>query len=114
MKKDSLQVEQAALAEAWQRTLPTILQPGDAVMVRADEAQHNVLHIMIQVAGRQAYSLDFKVEYRDSREIKAQFIDVEEDGRNVDERTPMLQELIQDYTRHLHECAQALQQLTHV
>ncbi len=113
MKKDSLQIEQQALADAWQRTLPTMLEPGDAIEVRVDEAQHNALHISIHVAGRQDYSLDFKVEYVDSREIKAQFIDVEKDGRNIDERTPMLQELIQDYTRHLNECAQALQQLTH-
>ncbi|MUT67946.1 hypothetical protein [Paenibacillus sp. NEAU-GSW1] len=112
-KKDELRIDQQQLTNAWQRTLPEWIEESDKCEVLADESDPHALRITIQNAGRQAYSLDFKVQYVDSREVKVQLIDVEKDQVSVDERTEVIQQLIQDYTRHLHECAQALHQLTH-
>ncbi|GGG26328.1 hypothetical protein [Paenibacillus abyssi] len=113
MKKDELQIDQRELVEAWQRTLPITMNESDSADVIADGADPKALRVHIRTAGHQAYSFDFKVEYVDSREVRVELVDVEKDGRSVDERTDQIQQLIQDYTRHLHECAQALQQLTH-
>ncbi|WP_028560899.1 hypothetical protein [Paenibacillus pinihumi] len=113
MRKDELQVNQQSLLDAWQETLPRTLNAADSAEVKADEADENSLRIHIRTAGHQEYTFDFKVEYVDSREIRTELVDVERSGKSIDERTGLLQELIQDYTRHLHECAQALHQLTH-
>ncbi|MBM7567473.1 hypothetical protein [Paenibacillus sacheonensis] len=112
-KRDELTINQQELAEAWQRTLPETIQNADRAEVKADEADSKSLRVTIQTAGHQMYSFDFKVTYVDSREIRTTLIDVEKDGRSVDERTDIIQQLIEDYTRHIHECAQALQELTH-
>ena len=81
--------------------------------MQADEADPKALRITIHTAGHQMIQLDFKVAYVDSREIRTTLIDVEKDGRWMDERTDMIQQLVEDYTRHIHECAQALHELTH-
>jgi hypothetical protein len=111
--KDELTVPQAGLVEAWQRTLPSRLNAGDQAEVTADEADSSTLRLTIRSAGHQMYEFDFSVRYVDSREIEIQLTDVEKDGQTIDERTEVLQELIGDYRRHLHECAQALHQYTH-
>ncbi|MFD1957177.1 hypothetical protein ACFSL6_24160 [Paenibacillus thailandensis] len=112
-KNDELRIDSQQLAEAWQRVLPDRINQTDSCTVVPDESQANALRVTIDIAGHQKYSLDFKVTYVDSREVKAELIDVERDGIHVDERTDIIQQLISDYTRHLHECAQALHQLTH-
>ena len=112
-KHDELRIDQQQLAEAWQRTLPDTVNERDRAIVVPDEGDSKALRITINSAGHQAYSFDFKVEYVDSREIKTTLIDVEKDGRSVDERTEIIQQLVQDYTKHIHECAQALHGLTH-
>ena len=112
-KIDELQVDQERLAEAWRQTLPETMNSSDRCEVLADEADDKALRVTIYSAGHSMYSFDFKVAYVDSREVKVDLIDVEKDGVSVDERTDMIQQLILDYKRHLHECAQALQQLTH-
>jgi hypothetical protein len=38
---------------------------------------------------------------------------VESGGRSIDEHADAVQELVRDYRRHLHECAQSLHNLTH-
>jgi hypothetical protein len=112
-KSNELQMDQEQLADAWRQTLPELLQAGDRCTVLPDEADSKALRITIDVAGHQAYNIDFKVSYVDSREVRVELVDVEKDQKAIDERGGMLQELIHDYTRHLHECAQSLHQLTH-
>ena len=79
-----------------------------------DESDSKSLRVTIESAGRTGYSLDFKVTYQDSREIKVKLVDVEKDHVHVDERSDIIQQLIDDYRRSIHECAQTLQQLTNV
>ncbi len=110
---DELTVPQRDLAEAWRRTLPERLRDGDRAEVTEDEKNPDTLLVRIQSAGRQDLEFDFSVKYVDSREIDIQLSDVERDGQSVDERTDVMQELIADYRRHLHECAQALHHFTH-
>lgn len=110
---DELQVDQQQLVEAWQRTLPNTMNNEDRCEVFADEADAKALRITIHSAGRSMHSFDFKVSYVDSREVSVELIDVETDGVSVDERTEIMQNLIQEYRRHIHECAQALHELTH-
>ncbi len=112
-KSNELQLDQEQLAEAWRQTLPELLQSGDRCKVQPDEADQKALRVSIDIAGHQAYNIDFKVGYVDSREVKVELIDVEKDQKAIDERGGLVQELIHDYTRHLHECAQSLHQLTH-
>ncbi|QHW32111.1 hypothetical protein GZH47_15700 [Paenibacillus rhizovicinus] len=113
-KRDELSINQQELTEAWQRTLPDTILKADRAEVKADEADSKSLRVTIHTAGHQMYSFDFKVTYVDSREIQTTLIDVEKDGKSVDERTDIIQQLVEDYTRHIHECAQALHELTHV
>lgn len=112
-KQDELQIDQASLVNGWQQTLQDILGSSDHCQVLPDEADAKSMVVTIETAGHQAYSFDFKITYVDSREVKVQLMDVERDKISIDERGDVVQQLIQDYTRHLHECAQALQQLTH-
>jgi hypothetical protein len=112
-RKDQLTVPQHELVEAWQRTLPERLNPGDSVIVRADGADPKSLRVTIHAAGRQMYEFDFAVRYVDSREIEVQLVDAESGGKSIDEHADAVQELIADYRRHLHECAQSLHDLTH-
>jgi hypothetical protein len=110
---DELLISQQRLADAWRRRLPMVLTKGDKAKIEEDEADAKTLRVHISTAGHTEYSFDFKVEYVDSREIKVTLIDVEKAGQTVDERSDIIQQLIQDYTRHLHECAQVLHDLTH-
>lgn len=110
---DELTVPQSDLAEAWQKALPERLNSSDQAEVMADEADDRTLRVHIRTAGRQMLEFDFAVQYVDSREIDIQLTDVEMDGQSVDERTDVMQELIVDYRRHLHECAQSLHHYTH-
>ncbi|MCS7460032.1 hypothetical protein N0M98_07735 [Paenibacillus doosanensis] len=112
VKTDTLTVDQQQLAAAWSRTLPTVLNESDRAEVLADEAESNVLRIHIATAAHSNYSFDFKCTYVDSREVQVELVDVECDGRNVDERTTIIQTLIDDYVRHIHECAQQLHAVT--
>jgi hypothetical protein len=113
MANEELQIDQNQLVAAWQRTLPEWIKDADNCEVLPDEADPKALRVTISTAGHQSYSFDFKVCYVDSREVKVEIIDVDKNNVSIDERTDPMQQLIQDYTRHLHECAQALQQLTH-
>lgn len=112
-KRDELDIDQQQLADAWRSTLPSCIMDGDRAAVLPDESDSKSLRITIDTAGHQMYSFDFKVTYVDSREVQVTLIDVEKDNRTVDERTDIIQQLVQDYTRHIHECAQALKELTH-
>jgi hypothetical protein len=105
-------VNRGRLLEAWQRTLPTLMNKGDSAQVSWDEANRDVLRIHIDVAGRTGYSFDFTCRYVDSREVKVDFIDVEKGHTAVDEYTEIIQTLADDYIRHIHECAQMLKGLT--
>ena len=101
------------LLEAWRNTLPGILNEGDSVMIQLDEAEKNRLLIHIDAAGHSAYSFDFSCRYVDDREVKVDLMDVEKAGVHVDEHTEITQSLIEDYVRHIHECTQVLQRITH-
>ncbi|NOU94970.1 hypothetical protein GC093_17330 [Paenibacillus sp. LMG 31456] len=111
-KTDSLTIDQQQLVEAWQRTIPTVLNASDKAEIKADAADPKTLWVHIVTEGRNGYSFDFKCTYVDSREVKVEFVDVEVEGRNADERTTVIQTLIDDYVRHIHECAQQLHALT--
>jgi hypothetical protein len=110
---DELSIPQEQLADAWQSMLPQALHHGDKAKVRADEADDRTLRVHIQTAGHQMLEFDFAVHYVDSREIDIELTDVEKDGVTIDERGDVIQELIGDYRRHLHECAQTLHHYTH-
>ncbi|CAM4369287.1 hypothetical protein L1N85_22710 [Paenibacillus alkaliterrae] len=112
-KSDELQMNQENLADAWRQTLPEVMNKADRSKVLPDESDAKSLRVTIDTAGHQGYSFDFKVTYVDSREVRVELVDVEKENVSVDERGDIIQQLIQDYTRHLHECAQTLQQLTH-
>lgn len=101
-------------AKEWKRRLPERLKPSDSVEVHADEGISNALLIHMDVAGRSKYSFDFRCTYVDSREVKVDLLDVEQDGIHVDEHTEFIQNLAEDYVRHIHECAQDLQDITHM
>lgn len=111
-KTDTLTIDQQQLAAAWSETLPTVLNASDRAEVQADEADSNALRLHIATAGHSNYSFDFKCTYMDAREVKVDLVDVECDGRNVDERTNIIQTMVDDYVRHIHECAQQLHTLT--
>ncbi|MDG0808993.1 MULTISPECIES: hypothetical protein [Cohnella] len=111
--EDKLTIPQSELVQRWQSELQQHLHGGDQAEVRADEANPDGLLVQIRSAGRQNLEFDFSVRYVDSREIEIGLSDVERDGQAVDERSDVLQELIVDYRRHLHECAQTLQPYTH-
>ncbi|AJY74974.1 hypothetical protein [Paenibacillus beijingensis] len=113
-KTDELTLDQQQLEEAWRQTLPETMNSPDRSEVKSDESDPKSLRITIHSAGHQMYSFDFKITYVDSREVKVVLIDVEKENQTVDERNDMIQQLIADYTRHLHECAQALHRLTKV
>lgn len=107
-----LQLDQQNLVSAWQERLPALMHDGDSFSVQGDAADQNSLMIHFNAAGHQAYSLDFRCTYVDSREVAVDLLDAELDGRHTDERTDAVQQLAQRYTRQIHECAQALQDLT--
>ncbi|MCL6606181.1 MAG: hypothetical protein K6T94_25220 [Paenibacillus sp.] len=107
-----MQLDQQSLVSAWEEKLPALMSDGDSFKVQADEADAKSLRIHFNAAGRQKYSLDFRCTYVDSREVAVDLIDVEKSGHQTDERTDTVQELAQQYTRQIHECAQALQGLT--
>lgn len=111
-KTETLLLQGTALASAWAQSLPTVLNSSDRAEAWADEAQSNVVRVRISTAGHSGYSFDFKCTYMDSREVKVELVDVERGGINVDERTETIQSLIDDYVRHLHECAQQLHHAT--
>ncbi|AIQ66293.1 hypothetical protein JI735_09085 [Paenibacillus sonchi] len=107
-----LQLDQQSLVSAWQERLPALMEDGDSFSVQGDAADPSSLLVHFNAAGRQAYSLDFRCTYVDSREVAVSLIDAEEAGRQTDERSDAVQLLAQRYTRQIHECAQALQDLT--
>ncbi|MHA7967611.1 hypothetical protein ACX93W_26210 [Paenibacillus sp. CAU 1782] len=112
-KVDELAIDQERLAAAWRERLPHVLNKSERCEVYKDEGDPKALRITIQVPGHQMYELDFKVAYIDSREVRVELVDVERDNVSVDERGDIIQQLVHDYQRHLHECAQALHRLTH-
>jgi len=101
------------LFTAWNETLPHLLNDGDSVNIQLDEANSSRLRIHINAAGHSGYTFDFTCLYVDDREVKVELVDVEKDGVHVDEHTEIIQSLIEDYVRHIHECTQILQRITH-
>ncbi|MNH96625.1 hypothetical protein D3C73_493000 [compost metagenome] len=112
-KLDKPIISQSQLVEEWMRVLPTTLEKADQARIWADEADAEALRVHITVAGHTGYTFDFKVKYVDSREIKVDLVDVEQGQKHIDERSDIVQTLIEDYVRHIHECAQSLKQVTH-
>ncbi|WP_055106549.1 hypothetical protein [Paenibacillus ihumii] len=105
-------VDQGTLVKAWQEHLPEYLNPGDTSSVQADLADPYGLRIHIHAEGRQDYSFDFQCSYLDRREVKVQLVDAEREGMTVNEQSEQVQNLTEDYVRHIHECAQALHRIT--
>lgn len=111
-KSDKPSVNQAEIVKEWVRVMPTILQSADQTRVWADEGDADAIRVHIMTAGHSGYSFDFKVTYRDAREVNVELTDVQQGTTHIDERGDVVQTLIDDYVRHIHECAQALQQVT--
>ncbi len=109
---EELSLDQGSLVHAWRQQLPEYLNPGDSAQVEADLGNPQGLRIHINAAGHQFYSFDFECSYKDTREVAVALVDVERDGQTVNEQSDKIQEMTQDYVRHLHECAQALQRIT--
>lgn len=112
-KKESPAIDQEQLVAAWKRTLPTVLNASDKVSVFADEADPQAIRITILAEGRSGYEFDFICSYVDDREVKVQLVDAERDEVTVDERGERIQQMVEDYIRHIHECAQVLHAETH-
>jgi hypothetical protein len=112
-KADSPVINQQELVDAWQNALPNTLNASDKATVLADESNPNGIRIHIQCAGHSDYSFDFACTYVDSREVKVQLVDAESGHVSIDERNERVQQLIEDYVRHIHECAQVLHAVTH-
>ncbi|MEX2459702.1 MAG: hypothetical protein WD469_00140 [Paenibacillaceae bacterium] len=112
-KLDMPTLNQADLAAAWQKTLPSYLNETDQAKVTQDATKPQGLRIHITTAGRSFYSFEFDVTYMDSREIKVDYKLATMDNKLANEQTEQVQELIHDYVRHIHECAQKLQSITH-
>jgi hypothetical protein len=111
-RTEQLTVDNKKVAEAWQTILPKMLNASDSCTVTADEADASTLRVNIQTAGHSNYNFDFKVTYVDSREIKVELVDVQQGNLHVDEHTEIIQNLTEDYVRHLHECAQGVKNMT--
>ncbi|MFT9486943.1 MAG: hypothetical protein ACH0QD_06195 [Tepidibacillus sp.] len=111
--QEVLNIDQQNLAEAWQRTLPQLLHYGDSVEVKPIKGRSNALMIHINVKGRTGYDFDFMCTYKDPREVDVDVINVGTTGLIDDQHKNVAKELIHDYTRHIHECAQAVQSMTH-
>ncbi|GIQ68954.1 hypothetical protein DUZ99_16255 [Xylanibacillus composti] len=112
-KADRPQSSREELLRAWERNLPSVLNQNDQAKVNLDQGDERALRITIQTAGRTGYNFDFKCTYMDDREVDVQLVDVESEGQSVDERNEQIQELISDYVRHIHECAQMVIPVTH-
>src|ERR1700730_18451241 len=107
-KLDIPAINQADLVEAWQESLPLYLKESDRAKVTQDAIKQQWMQIHIDSTGRSFYSFDFDVTYLDSREVKVEFKQALQDNNPIKEQTEQVQELITDYIRHIHECAQAL------
>ncbi|MDD9272001.1 hypothetical protein ACFPES_33740 [Paenibacillus sp. GCM10023248] len=114
MSNEKLTIDQAELVQEWMRVLPTTLQPTDQARVWADEADPQTVRVHIEAAGHTGYNFDFKVNYVDAREVKVDLTDVQRGTTHIDETGDVVQNLVDDYVRHIHECAQALHRVTHV
>jgi len=101
------------LLEAWRERLPQLIGPGDGHAIHLDEANPQRLLIHIAVAGHAMYSFDFHCTYVDDREVKVELADAQQGSKHIDERHETVQALIEDYVRHIRECAQQLQPVTH-
>lgn len=101
------------LVKTWSDTLPNFFNSTDSVSVKADPLDPHAMQIFIQTAGRMAYGLQFKCVYVDDREVKVFFISAHKGNGCADEESEIVEELADDYIRHIHECAQALQTVTH-
>lgn len=112
-KLDKPVIDHSRLVEEWKSALPNMLEKADQARIWADEGDPQALRVHITTAGRTGYTFDFKVTYVDSREIKVELVDVEQGQTHIDERSSIVQTLIEDYVRHLHECAQTLKEITH-
>ncbi|MCR8645147.1 hypothetical protein NV379_21045 [Paenibacillus sp. N1-5-1-14] len=111
MDKPAIRGEQ--LAHAWAEELPKHMPNSDHAKVWADEHDDQTVRVHMVNEGRSSYTFDFKCTYVDSREVKVDLVDVERDREHIDEHSDIVQELIQTDVRHIHECAQALRDLTH-
>ncbi len=112
-KADKPHSSREELLRAWERNLPSVLNDTDQARVDLDQGDERALRITIQTAGHTGYNFDFKCTYMDDREVDVQLVDVESEGQSVDERKEAIQQLISDYVRHIHECAQAVVPVTH-
>lgn len=109
-----LKIDAKTLVKAWEDTLPDLIKPSGKCSIQADQKFPDTLLIHIEDDGRTHYSFDFRVKYVDDREVHVEFIDVEKDEVPAEEQTDIIQSLVKDYIRHIHECAQRLRGTTKI
>jgi hypothetical protein len=107
-----LSVDPQKLADAWNEQLQLVIGPSDKASVMPDAKDPDTLLIQITSAGHTMYTLDFRCTYVDTREVHVEFIDVDSNGITANEGREIIQSLIEDYIRHIHECAQRVKGLT--
>jgi hypothetical protein len=112
-KLDIPAINQTELVAEWQKSLPSYLNKTDQAKVTQDPSNPLVIKIHIDSAGRSFYAFEFNVTYLDSREVYVEAETAVKDNKPIAVQTEPAQELIKDYVRHIHECAQALQKVTH-
>ena len=110
--QDQMNVDQQTLVNAWKQNLPNYLHESDSANVKALD-ENNTFLVQIDTKGRQGYHFDFQVTYLDPREVKVDVVNIGTDGLVDDASGTIGHELAEGYTRHIHECAQALQSITH-
>ena len=108
-----LPVSQEKLLEAWNNTLPNTLNEGDSSRIWLDERDGQALRIHIDSKGRQGYGFDFRLSYLDPREVKVDVLEISTEGLTDNDHEENVKALLDDYVRHIHESAQALQSITH-
>lgn len=112
-KLDRPSVNQDRLVEEWQSALTNILHDGDESRIWADEADSQAIRVHITTRAKHSlFTFDFKVSYVDAREVKVDLVDVEQNEDHLDAGSDEIQAMIEDYVRHLHECAQTLKKVT--
>lgn len=112
-KVDMPTINQSDLVSEWQKSMPGYLNQTDQVKVKQDIRDPQAINIHIDTAGRSLYAFEFSVTYQDSREVLVEVQAVTQDNKPIADHTESARELIKDYVRHIHECAQALQSITH-
>ncbi|GED15151.1 hypothetical protein [Aneurinibacillus migulanus] len=111
-KRTHMSVNRDELLAAWQQALPSTFKQTDKVEVIADPLDQDALRIHVNTAGHNHYEFEYICRYVDPREVQVTLRDIQHMGATVYDPTLDIQNLSEEYTRNIHECAQTLHSLT--